>query len=59
MLIINFFWNYYEKENGYQALTPAEDAMEIIRKWFENERNGDKDARKKAALDLKKFPCKN
>jgi tRNA U34 5-methylaminomethyl-2-thiouridine-forming methyltransferase MnmC len=46
------------KENGYQALTPAEEAIEIVRKCFENERNGDKNARKNAALDFRKFLVK-
>ena len=47
-----------KKKMGYQALTPAEDAMEIIRKCLENERNGDIDARKKAVEDLKSFLVK-
>jgi len=45
-------------ENEYQALTPEEEALEVVRKCFENEKNGDKEARKKAELDLRRFLVK-
>ncbi len=45
-------------ENGYQPLTPADEAMEIVRNWFKNEKMGDREARKKAELDLKKYLVK-
>jgi len=47
-----------EQKNGYQALTPAEEAMDIIKKCFEREKKGDKEARKKAQLDLRRFLVK-
>jgi len=46
------------KNKDYQALTPAEEAVNIIKKCFEREKKGDKGARKKARLDLKMFPVK-
>lgn len=42
-------------KNGYQALTPELEALKIIKKCFENEKKGDKEARKKAKLDLRRF----
>ena len=45
-------------KNRYKALTPEEEALEVVRKCFEDEKNGDKEARKKAKLDLKKFLVK-
>ena len=46
------------KENGYQPLTPVDEAIEIVRNWFKNEKMGDREARKKAELDLKKYLVK-
>ncbi|MGZ7068452.1 MAG: MnmC family methyltransferase [Methanobacterium sp.] len=47
-----------EDENKYLALTPNQDAMEIVKKCFKEEKNGDLEARRKAALDLKKVLIK-
>lgn len=40
--------------NRYQALIPDDKAIKIIKKWLEKEKKGDKEARKKAELDLKR-----
>ena len=44
-----------EKENEYLPLTITKEAAEIIKKCFNNEKNGDLEARRKAELDLKRF----
>jgi tRNA U34 5-methylaminomethyl-2-thiouridine-forming methyltransferase MnmC len=46
------------KNKDYQALTPAEDALNIIRKCFQNEKRGNRKARDDAKEDLKKFLVK-
>lgn len=45
-------------ENRYEALTPEEEALAVVRKCFENEKKGDKEARTKTELDLKRFLVK-
>ncbi|MEN4007306.1 MAG: MnmC family methyltransferase [Methanobacteriaceae archaeon] len=47
-----------KQKNGYHALTPEEGAIAIIKKCFEREKKGDKKARKKAILDLRRFLVK-
>lgn len=42
------------KNKDYQALTATEDALKIIRKWFCDERDGNKGARKEAKKALMK-----
>ncbi|MBI5680819.1 MAG: hypothetical protein HZC47_08005 [Methanobacterium sp.] len=42
------------KNEDYNALTPREDALNIIKKCFQNEKKGKKTAREEAKEDLKK-----
>jgi len=46
------------KNKDYQALTPIEDALNIIRKCFQNEKKGNKRARDDAKKGLKEYLVK-
>src|SRR5665648_902096 len=46
------------KNKDYQALTPREDALNIIKKCFQKEKKGSKMAREDAKGDLKKYLIK-
>ncbi len=46
------------KKNNYDALTPSEEALEIIRECFEDEKKGNRNARNNARKSLKSYLIK-